>query len=90
MIFPARPLKAERLTYVPVIEAARPRDGLCKVDRWWAVVQHLGEQCIVFYDGQPQCNSFRHVAEPLFAELYPGCTVQQLPVIYIGPPREEY
>lgn len=44
----------------------------------------------MFYDGQPQCNSFRHIAEPLFAELYPGCTVQQLPVIYIGPPRGEY
>jgi len=72
----------EQLTFVPVEEVSRPRDGVFRVvvDAWWIM---SGGQVMFFRGHSPQCNANREVAERIRKSLYPECEIVQVPVAYV-------
>ena len=72
----------ERCTRVPVTRITTTTGGTFHVvkDAWWVVV----DDCVLMYLGRtPQYNHDRHLAERIQQRLYPGATVQQIPLAFL-------
>lgn len=71
--------------YVDRVLAARPAEGHCYVNRWWAVDPDRG---VSFYwdrgmdEPAPQCNQSEDVAKQLTRRLQPNCTAEFIPVVF--------
>lgn len=79
----------EKLEYVALDEATRPRDGEVLTDRWWVVHPYRG---LAFYRPDPkrrfrapQCNHSEAIIDSFCADMYPGHDAIFVPVVYVGP-----
>jgi len=76
--------------WVSIEEASRPATGDCIADHWWSVHPEKG---LAFYaqltgyaaseSPSPQCNQSEATARILSGKLYPDCTVQKVPVVFM-------
>jgi hypothetical protein len=71
-----------KLTYVPLEELARPRNGVWQVyvDYWWTVDPERG--AIIFDKWFPQCNEAERITRRVTEQLYPWAEARQIPVAY--------
>lgn len=83
--------------FIPKDAATTPAEGHCFVNRWWTVHPEKG---VAFYcsrrrsyelgpgeedEPSPQCNSSEYTARTLQQRLYPDCTTELIPVVYVAP-----
>ena len=77
---------AKYMKYVPITVATTPKTGewRLRVNAWWSVIEHKGQECIMFYNGYaPQCNENKSIVDDISRRLYPEAKVMQIPVVYI-------
>lgn len=81
-------VRSDDIVYLSVKQAMTPVDGQVLTKRWWAYDPAKGIMSIKFHtDGMlhhaPQCNKDKDVAEALTANLYPGCKVKYIEVVFV-------
>lgn len=78
----------DQLTYIPHDVAHVPRDGECRVNRWWIV--HPEKGLAVWKNVSPQCNSSREIVESLL-ENYPGHELRWMGLVFLsGYVKQDY
>lgn len=78
---------------VPIDQLTEPPNELNQPykDYWWIVTP---EREILFYSirpnrrrknslGAPQCNADERCAEAVRKKLYPTCTIEQIPIVFV-------
>lgn len=77
------PKYLKHFTYIPVSKAIVPEDGdTVMADRYWAVVKHNNEDCIMFYHDSPQCNHGVELSDHVYKGLYPDCEIRHIPFVF--------
>lgn len=73
---------------VPLDKLRTPREGaLCMMNHWWVITP---DQCVLFYNGTPQCNSNEKVTKYLLGKLHTGCEAIAVDVAYLDHDCHDY
>lgn len=79
----------DKLEYVSIEEATKPRDGEVLCNRWWVVHPEKG---LAFFRMNPrarhraaQCNHDRAIVEHFCTTMYPGHQPQLIEAVFTGP-----
>jgi hypothetical protein len=82
-----------RILAVPLDALTTPCNGDTMTDRYWVV----RDGCVLFWQGygnkrgwSAQCNHDERITEKVLAKLYPGASIEFVPVAYVGPWDEDY
>lgn len=72
-----------KFSRVSIQEATQPRSGLFKVmcNDWWIVTSN--NEILLYKGYSPQCNSNKDIVKSMCERMYPTCSVQQIPVVYL-------
>ena len=85
--------RTSTLTYMQIHDLERPRDGECRVNRWWVVHPDKGaafyakpgsDRSVGPVEAVPQCNVSMLFIDELCESMYPGHYSQRIDVAYLG------
>ena len=86
-----KPVFSAKIKPVPIAEVATPKSGLFRIicDAWWVVTPYRE---LLFYRGTwlPQCNQNKRVMESLQPRLYPTCSIEQIPFVFVPIDPSDY